>query len=170
MSDEFRFMGKEVVVSENVPNGEMFVVEDKFIMQKEQLEELKKEFEKMSTSATTATLGLDEFQKAINDAASTMSQHNWSTTSGTYTISTDGTTAGSGTWDGNGTAWVTNVKYDESPMQVFNCELCDEELKEPFVARTCELCHAAIMKVRMELFTDREAVYIDDINQLLEET
>lgn len=172
--DEFMFMGKEVVMSEFVPEGNVFMMGEQLIMNQNKIDELTKMYKDMSSAATTTGTILEDYQKAVTQMSTT----------GTYYVSTDDTD-----WTNIGYSYNTppsmghttsptkfKITLNEPAIQTppkGKCVLCNEEhestMLSMFTDSYCDQCKAAIEKVREELFNEREDVYIHDINQLLEE-
>ena len=174
---DFMFMGKEVIMSDFVPEGNVFVSGDKLFMDQGKVGELAKACKDMASTATSATAVLENYQKAVTQMSTT----------GTYYVTSDNTTwtdigATSGwthKWNtppSTGDTTTYKIQLNEPTLGTppkGKCVLCGEEhestMLSMFTDSYCDQCKAAIEKVREELFIEREDVYIHDINQLLEE-
>ena len=196
--DNMEFMGKEVVTSEHIPEGTVFLFDkDKIAACTADIEKLSNEIMKMGNTITTDHT-LQNFQEAIAKQTAEMTtedyyaawdSHNaWAnpTVGGKLGTTSTTTSPNTGTWNvpggGSGTWHITDQSTKDAlyhggtpaqyPLVARRCALCDSETENMSLLGDvhCDLCIAAIAKVREDLFTDQEAVYIHDINKLMEET
>ena len=176
------FLGLNVYTDNHIPEGGMYIAGDRMSMSEEKLDDLKDEMAGIHTSTQSA---MGDYYKLLDEA---QADGKWGslTSASTYYVQTSGTYDQE--WQKEWNNWntgqhstspriavpVLNITLNEPVINpTAKCVLCQEVHESTmlgiFTDSYCEQCLAAIEKVRGELFTEREDVYIHDINQLLEE-